>query len=83
MDKTKRGASSIMRYFIFFTNDGYTYDKNKKEINNMQILGSAEGGDVLEAFKRFKETHSYILNFAFKSVVAIEYNGKFIRNLEL
>ncbi|WP_299947091.1 hypothetical protein [Sulfurimonas sp.] len=49
----------------------------------MQILGSQEGVDILEAFKNFKISHSYLREFAFKDVNAIECIGDFIRNLEL
>ena len=44
-----------MKSYIFFTDEGYTKDSNNKEISNMQILGSADGKDTLEAFKNFKE----------------------------
>lgn len=67
-----------MKNFIFFTTEGFTYDPNNKEITNMQILGSEEGEDILEAFKNFKISHSYL-----RDVNAIECIGDFIRNLEL
>jgi hypothetical protein len=73
-----------MKEFIFFTTEGFTYDKNHKKITNMQILGSAEGEDILEAFKNFKISHSYLLtDFAFKDVIANEIVGGFIKNLQL
>ncbi|MDD5158103.1 hypothetical protein [Sulfurimonas sp.] len=72
-----------MRNFLFFTTEGYTCDPSNKEITNMQILGSQEGVDILEAFKNFKISHSYLREFAFKDVNAIECIGDFIRNLEL
>lgn len=73
-----------MKEFIFITTDGFTYDQNHKEIHNMQILGSAEGVDVLEAFKNFKSTHSYLLtDYDYKELIAQEIISEFIRNLEL
>lgn len=72
-----------MKQYLFFTNDGFTYDLNHKEIKNLQILGSAEGVDILEAFKDFKIHQSYLKEFAFTEVIALEYVGDFIRNLEL
>jgi hypothetical protein len=72
-----------MKEFIFFTTDGFTYDINQKQINNMQILGSAEGENILEAFKNFKISHSYLVDYAFKEVIANEIVGGFIKNLEL
>ena len=72
-----------MKSYIFFTDEGYTQDSNNKEISNMQILGSADGKDTVEAFKNFKEDHSYLTKFSFKNVIALEFVGDFIRNLEL
>ena len=73
-----------MKEFIFFTTDGFTYDTNHKEIQNMQILGSAEGEDILEAFKNFKISHSYLVSdYEFKDVIANEIVGGFIKNLQL
>jgi len=73
-----------MKEFIFFTTNGFAQDQNHKEIHNMQILGSAEGVDILEAFKNFKIAHSYLLtDYEYKEVIAQEIIGGFIRNLEL
>jgi hypothetical protein len=72
-----------MRSYIFFTSEGFCYDPNHKKIPNMQILGSGDGTDTLEAFKSFKENQSYLNEFAFKEIVALEYLGDFIRHLKL
>jgi hypothetical protein len=72
-----------MKSFIFLTTDGYTSDANHKEINNMQILGSSQGVNIEEAFTSFKESHSYLSNFSFKKIVALEYIDSFIRGLTL
>lgn len=72
-----------MKNYLFFTDEGYTYDSHNKEIPNMQILGCAEGIDILEAFQNFKENESYLSKFSFKNVIALEFVGDFIRNLEL
>ena len=72
-----------MKNYLFFTTDGYSFDPNNKEIPNMQILGFASGNDILEAFKEFKQHQSYLVDFAFKEVVALEYIDEFIRHLEL
>ncbi len=72
-----------MRSYMFITNEGFTQDCNHKEIPNMQLLGVADGKDVNEAFYYFKQEHDYLKNFAFKDVIALEYVGDFIRNLEL
>lgn len=72
-----------MKDFIFITDEGSTYDPNNKLIENMQLLGSAQGKDILEAFKNFKQAQSYLSEFAFKEVIAVEFVGNFIRNIEL
>ena len=72
-----------MKNFLFFTREGFTFDSNNKEIQNMQILGDATGKDVLEAFKNFKINQPYLKNFSFTNVMAIQTVGDVIRNLEL
>ena len=76
-------ANSRKKNFLFFTSEGFTYDSNNKEIQNMQILGDATGKDILEAFKNFKINQPYLKNFSFKNVMAIQTIGDVIRNLEL
>ncbi len=72
-----------MKNFLFFTREGFTFDSNNKEIQNMQILGDATGNDVLEAFKNFKINQPYLKNFSFTNVMAIQTIDDVIRNLEL
>ena len=72
-----------MKNFILFTDEGFTYDPSDKEISNMQILGNGSGNNIQEAFKNFKQNQSYLSEFAFKEVIALEYVGDFIRHLEL
>lgn len=69
--------------FLFFTSEGFTYDPNNKEIQNMQILGDGYGKDVLEAFKTFRINQPYLKDFSFKNIMAIQTVGDVIRNLEL
>jgi hypothetical protein len=72
-----------MKSYLFFTKEGFTFDSNNKEIENMQILGMAKGIDVLEAFRSFKINQPYLKDFAFKEVVAVQTVGDVIMNLEL
>lgn len=76
-------GNSTKKNFLFFTSEGFIFDCNNKKIKNMQILGDAIGKDVLEAFKNFKINQSYLKDFAFKNVMAIQTIGDVIRNLEL
>ena len=75
--------NSTRKNFIFFTKDGFTLDIDNKEISNMQILGDGFGKDIFEAFKNFKIEHSYLKDFSFKNVMAIQTVGEVITNLEL
>jgi hypothetical protein len=51
----------------------------------MQLLGSAQGRDVLEALKHFKRDQPYLSQCAFKETMALECVGEcdIIRNLPL
>jgi len=72
-----------MKHYIFFTREGSTYDPLEKDVSNMQILGTGKGEDILEAFQNFKHNQSYLLEYAFKEILALEYIGEIITNLEL
>lgn len=72
-----------MKNFLFFTSEGYTFDPDDRDIENMQILGTGKGDNILEAFKNFKFEQSYLEDFTFKEVIAVEYIDDFIRGLEL
>ena len=48
-------ANSIKKNFLFFSKDGFTYDKSNRLTNNMQLLGSGIGKNLSEAFKDFKK----------------------------
>jgi hypothetical protein len=72
-----------MKKFIFFTKEGYTYDPNHQEIHNLQILGDAIGENILEAFKNLKDNQSYLAITPYKEVMALEFIGEVIFDLEL
>jgi hypothetical protein len=72
-----------MKSFLFLTKEGFTFDPNNTPISNMQILGSADGDTILEAFKNFKHHQAYLQEFAYKEVIALEFVGEFIYDLEL
>ena len=76
-------ANLTKKNFLFFTSDGFTFDGNNKKIENMQILGDGFGEDIFEAFKNFRSEQSYLKDFTFKNVMAIQTIGDVIRNLEL
>ena len=72
-----------MKKYLFFTNEGFTFDPSMKKANNMQILGDGSGADILEAFKNFKENQSYLAEYGFREVIALQYVGEMIFPLEL
>ncbi len=73
----------MKKNYLFLTKDGFIYDKDSKEINNIQLLGSGMGKDILEAFQDFKYNQTHLSKFNFKDILAVEYVGEFITNLEL
>ena len=72
-----------MKNFIFFTTEGFTTDSQSNEIDNSQILGTGKGDSLEDAFDNFRTNHSYLKEYSFKALGAIEYVGEFITDLEL
>ena len=68
---------------LFFSKDGYTYDKSHNQTNNMQILGSGMGKNLNEAFKDFKKNQSYLLTLDYEDVIAVQTISEFITDLKL
>ena len=69
--------------YLFFSKDGYTYDKSHNQTNNMQILGSGMGKNFNEAFKDFKKNQSYLLTLDYEDVIAVQTIEEFITNIKL
>ena len=69
--------------YLFFSKDGYTYDKSHNQTNNMQILGSGMGKNFNEAFNDFKKNQSYLLTFDYENLMAVQTVSEFITNLKL
>ena len=72
-----------MKNYLFLTRDVFTYDASDNQTNNLQLLGTGAGNEIFEAFISFKYNQSYILKQSFKNIIAVEYVGDFILNLEL
>lgn len=73
-----------MKNYLFLGMDGYSYDSCHKPISNIQVLGSSQGKDVQDAFCFFKKEQSYLSNFTFTKIVALEYvDNSFVYGLEL
>ncbi len=71
--------NSTKKSYLFFSKDGYTYDKSHNQTNNMQILGSGMGKNFNEAFKDFKKNQSYLLTLDYEDVMAVKTVGRFIK----
>ena len=76
-------ANLTKKNFLFFSKDGFTYDKSNRLTNNMQLLGSGMGKNLSEAFKDFKKNQSYLYSFDYENLIAVKTVGKFITNLKL
>ncbi len=76
-------ANTTKKNFLFFSKDGFTYDKSNRLTNNMQILGCGIGKNLNEAFNDFKKNQSYLFSFDYEEIMAVKTVGKFITNLKL
>ena len=76
-------ANSTKKNFLFFSKDGFTYDKSNRLTNNMQLLGSGMGKNLSEAFKDFKKNQSYLYSFDYENLIAVKTVRKCITNLKL
>ncbi|MCT7650885.1 hypothetical protein N5U19_08310 [Aliarcobacter butzleri] len=72
-----------MKNYLFYTQDGFTYDNSHNQTNNMQLLGNGRGKNLNEAFENFKENQSYLLCFDYENVIVIRTVSNSIMNLKL
>ena len=72
-----------MKNYLFYTQEGFTYDNSHNQTNNMQLLGNGRGKNLNEAFENFKENQSYLLCFDYENVIAIRTVSNSIMNLKL
>ena len=61
-----------MRHFIFLTQEGITKTPSDLDIENLQVLGITQGNSYDDAFNNFLKEHSYLLDYNYKEVIAIE-----------
>ncbi len=54
-----------MKKFIFVTPEGNTESPNGKEIENLQVIGFAEGIDEVEAIKNLLKENPWIWDSGF------------------
>ncbi|MGB9806401.1 MAG: hypothetical protein ACPLRT_06580 [Thermoproteota archaeon] len=63
------------RRFLFLTFEGTTYssfEEIEPDVENLQVLGYAEGKSKEEAFENFLRENKWILETSFSEVVCIE-----------
>jgi hypothetical protein len=65
-----------MRKYIFLTTEGATYQPNsassEPDIENLQVIGFAQGATVQDALRKLLELNEYLANTNFDEVFAIE-----------
>ncbi|NHV06282.1 MAG: hypothetical protein HA495_02975 [Thaumarchaeota archaeon] len=63
------------RRFLFLTFEGVTYsspEETEPDVENLQVLGYAEGKNKEEAFENFLKENKWILETSFSEVICIE-----------
>jgi len=76
-----------MRHFIFLTQEGYTFQPNSKsdipDIENLQVLGTANGEDEKRAFDNFIKKNEYLLDTDYEDVMTMELKSKKVYHFSL
>ena len=65
-----------MGKYIILTTEGLTYqpnsDSSEPDIENMQVIGFAQGNSVEDALRKFLELNPYIANTNFDEIFTIQ-----------
>lgn len=65
-----------IRNYIFLTTEGLTFQPNSEsvepDIENLQVIGFAQGKDPKEAFHRLSEENKYLLGTTFDEIFSYE-----------
>ncbi|MCK4312526.1 MAG: hypothetical protein KAW88_07310 [Candidatus Cloacimonetes bacterium] len=77
-----------LRYFIFLTDEGYTYqpesDLVESEMDNLQVLGFSEGLNIDDTIKNFIKENKFLNKLNFDNVLMFELvSNKVIRSFSL
>jgi hypothetical protein len=67
------------RKFLFLTLEGITYSSPEKiepDVDNLQVLGYAEGKNKEEAFENFLKDNKWFFKTSFSEVICIEVKEK-------
>lgn len=72
-----------MKHFIFLTQEGFTKTPANADIENLQVLGIAQGKNKEKAFETFVQESEYLLQSDFNEVVAMELTDETQHNFSL
>ena len=61
-----------MRYFIFLTQEGLTKTPENKDIENLQVIGTANGKNEKQAFDNIVKENNFLLDTGYNEVVGLE-----------
>jgi len=65
-----------MRYFIFITAEGYTYqpdsESSEPDVENCQVLGYGKGFDARDAFENFRANSPWLIKSSFRELISYE-----------
>jgi len=65
-----------MKKFVFITSEGNTQSPNGEEIENLQVIGFAEGENKIEAMKNLLKENEWIWNSGFNLADFVGYELK-------
>ena len=72
-----------MKSFIFLTNEGNTYQPGSKsiepDIENMQVIGIANGSNSDDAFKNLTIENNYLFKTRFNDIFSYELSPNYDR----
>lgn len=65
--------------FIFLTAEGTTFcpsnENGQEEVENLQVVGWADGTDAEDSFEHLVEESGYLLETGFEEIIALELAG--------
>lgn len=59
--------------YLFYTTEGYTQSPDKREIDNCQVLGQAQGKTQEEALQQLLADNPWILEYNYNPIAIIGY----------
>lgn len=65
-----------MNKYVFITNEGFTFqpysDSAEPDIENMQVIGFAQGDTVKAAIRNLLESNTFLVETSFDEIFAIQ-----------